>query len=67
MFFKNIKSNVVSNYFFCTYGDRQFALFWGDLCKQEAAFRAGWILPEKNQEDIRTFYNHEPELEKIVT
>ena len=39
----------------------------GDLCKQEAAFIAGWILPEENRKDIRTFYNHEPELEKTVT
>jgi len=36
----------------------------GDLCKQEAAFIGEWILPEDNQEDIRTFYDREPELEK---
>ena len=36
----------------------------GDLCKLEAAFIAGLDFTRANQEDIRTFYDREPELEK---
>ena len=35
-----------------------------DLCKLEAAFIARLEFTRANQEDIRTFYDREPELEK---